>query len=124
MFGIEYVLSKVFDGSRLRTSSQQVDANGNVVTPQGVSSVLYDGTITLSDTNQHQITTTKLSVQSVLVQADPSNATGNDVYVGVVNSQSIRLTPGASETITINDPSLIYVKAVAQPARVNWHARG
>lgn len=57
----------------------------------------------------------------VLVQNSPSSA-GN-LLVGNATSQSVILTPGASEEIWINDVAKVYVKlASAAAALANVHA--
>lgn len=87
------------------------------------SSTVYDGTQNASGSAVALNSGTSQACSSVLVQNDPSNTTGNDVYVGNATSQSVRLQPGDTVTYTVNNVNLIYIKTVAGTPRVNWNAR-
>jgi len=55
----------------------------------------------------------------VVVQADPDNA--GAVFIGDINSQSVQLDAGDSESITISDPRKVYVRGSVAGQRVNVH---
>lgn len=83
--------------------------------------ILEDHTINAALVAAALIGTPTPAPSGVLVQNDPSNATGNDVYVGSATSQSMRLQPGQSEQVPMTDASQVYIKAIAGTPRVNWH---
>lgn len=86
------------------------------------SSAFYDGTVAAAAAAA-QLQAGSQPCAEVIVQNDPSNAVGQDIYVGNSTSQSMRLKPGDSEIVPINDVNKVYVKAVTGTPRVNWHAR-
>lgn len=97
-------------------------SSGTVYQPETLASATFvDGTVVAGAGATQLNGGVSLPCSSVLVQADPSNAT--DVYVGSSASQSIRLTAGQAEQLSIRDASAVWVKAVSGAPRVNWHAR-
>ena len=65
------------------------------------------------------ITTETWSTFEIVVQNDPDSA--DDVRIGNQWSQSALLLPGQSETFSLCDPRLIYVRADTTTARINIH---
>ncbi len=70
------------------------------------------------------ITTTPVSLaatqycKSIGLQADPDN--GTDLLVGDENLQTMQLAAGASLSIEVRDPSLIWVKSVSGTVICNF----
>jgi len=70
------------------------------------------------------ITTTPVALaptqfcKSIGLQADPANAT--DLLIGDETSQTMQLAAGASLSIEVRDPSLIWVKSVSGTVICNF----
>ena len=70
------------------------------------------------------ITTTAVALaptqfcKSIGLQADPDN--GTDLLVGDETSQTMQLSAGASLSIEVRDPSLIWVKSVSATVICNF----
>lgn len=82
--------------------------------------VLTDGTKTATTTAAELATTH--SISRVLVQNDPASTV--NVLVGNATSQSIKLVPGASMEIEIDDISKVFVKSASATATINYIAGG
>ena len=61
------------------------------------------------------------NIQEVILQAHPDNA--DDILVGDVHAQEFRLLAGASMTIPVIDPTLIYLRSASGNNDVNWVIR-
>lgn len=92
--------------------------DGSLIISSAAPGALIDGTLTC--TAVAVPLTSNADVNSVLVQADPDNS--QNVFVGNSASQSVQLAPGGTETIPVNQPSKIYVRAASDTQRVNFHA--
>lgn len=80
---------------------------------------LAGGELTVTVIQQPLVPNQRLCFQ-VLIQADPDNV--NDVLVGNLHGCYIRLVPGGSITITINDVHKICARSEAGAERVYWLA--
>lgn len=80
------------------------------------------GNLTLSTDSATQLLQTSTPALFVIVQNDPSSTI--DVYIGSSAAQNIRMVPGQSISLGINNANKIYVRRVANTAspRVNWIA--
>lgn len=77
---------------------------------------------TLTATVTPQAISEPLSIKEVVLQADEDNNTF--VLVGNSTKQTIKLSPGQSITIPVDDLSLLYAKVDTGTAQLNWLARG
>jgi hypothetical protein len=85
------------------------------------NSVGYSGT-GLATVAGGAITDLSLSVNSVLVQADPDNA--GTVWVGFEMGQVVQMAAGDVVNIDINNPIKVHVRGSDANQRYNWLALG
>jgi len=113
---------RLFDNGDGTFSIVPLDANNKVETATQLtgSNILYAGTKTDVGTTAAAIGGSQ-KCNEVLVQADPDNSV--DVFIGNSTIQPLRLKPGVSATIPVNNVSLIYAKTTSGTATVNWLAR-
>jgi hypothetical protein len=88
--------------------------------PSQVSTALYDG--------QASVTTTAAALPSqviseVVLTADPTNTSGEYVYVGNATSQHTPLAPGQSITLSISNLDLVYAFASSGTLKLDYLAR-
>lgn len=83
------------------------------------SSALYAGTAGL--TTAAAAIAGSQAISEVLLQSDPNNTV--DILVGTSGTQAIRLRPGQSLVIPVNNLALIFAKAATGTATLNYLGR-
>ena len=80
-----------------------------------------NGTL-VATTTAAPLSTTTNAIQDVLIQNDPVNTV--NVLVGNATTQNIKLVPGASASIEIDNVTKIFVKTESGTATVNYMTGG
>ena len=80
-----------------------------------------NGTL-VATTTAAPLSTTTNAIQDVLIQNDPVNTV--NVLVGNATIQNIKLVPGASASIEIDNVTKIFVKTESGTATVNYMTGG
>ena len=76
----------------------------------------------VATTTAAPLSTTTNAIQDVLIQNDPVNTV--NVLVGNATTQNIKLVPGASASIEIDNVTKIFVKTESGTATVNYMTGG
>lgn len=116
----------VADGEALGTSGNPLVVREEGGTPSDPSEfvsvvgseTLYAGTVSVGTTAS--ALAASQDITKVVVQNDPIST--NDLLVGNATVQPIKLVPGASIEIEVNDLSKVYVKAATGTVTANYLA--